>query len=107
MGSMDSLKNRIMFVLPSDYEEKIKLYYDKENKIVVQFDLHNLRRKDAYRAVNNVINIVRQPFSLDLIHGYNHGTVLKSMIWNDLSNPRIKDCKEAPYNQGRTFLMIA
>ena len=72
----------------------------------ITVDLHGFRKRNAERVINNIISMYRFPFKLALIHGYNHGTVLKELIWNEYENTRIID-KETPVtNWGITYLSI-
>ena len=61
----------------------------------------------AARLLNNVITIIREPFTLEVIHGYNRGTVLRTYVNTELKNKRIKDRYICRYNEGVTVLNIA
>ena len=47
------------------------------------------------------------PFILDVIHGYNGGTVIKELIYNDLKSPKIVGHRSPQWNPGETLLQIA
>ncbi len=54
----------------------------------------------------NLIALNRTSFSLRLIHGYNHGTIIKEMLWNKFDNDRLKERKTVENNPGQTIFMI-
>lgn len=74
---------------------------------MICIDLHGLSCFDARRFLNNVINILRNPEELQVIHGYNHGTALRDMIRKDLHNPHIIDIRTDERNYGITYLDVA
>lgn len=73
----------------------------------LQVDLHGKSRHEAKVFINNIINLINHPFVLDIIHGYNRGTVLKQMIYKEKINSRIVSRTGVRYNMGETFLMVA
>ena len=73
----------------------------------MRIDLHGKTRKEAKRLLNNIINATLHPFTMDVIHGYNHGTALKDMIFEEDINPRIISKDVPVYNIGETILLIA
>ena len=70
-------------------------------------DVHEFRRDETKRMINNIINLSTHPCTITVIHGYNRGTVLLEMIRKDLHNPKIVNITSAVYNPGKTFLEIA
>ncbi len=102
-----NVEDRVTFVLPRDMKTKVSLEWDEFGRLVITMDLHGLSRSEAERVVTNIIAVLRIPFTLALIHGYNRGTVLKEFIHRDLSNPRIKKRYCNNWNPGETFLEIA
>ena len=81
--------------------------FDEYGEAVITIDLHGLRLKEAKKLIDAVITIIPVSFTLDLIHGYNHGTALKEYIHNQLDHERIIDRYCNSYNAGETFLQIA
>lgn len=73
----------------------------------VELDLHGLTYKKAERMVANVICVNRGRFVVKVIHGYNHGTVLKEMIMNETISSRISKRVSPVWNPGQTFLTVA
>ena len=70
-------------------------------------DLHGKHRCEAKVFINNIILLTNHPFTMVLIHGYNRGTVLKEMIFDEPINSRIIDKQVSAYNMGRTMLTVA
>ncbi len=86
-------------------EDDMRRIREYEGKIVV--DLHGKKRREAIVFVNNIINLVHHPFEMDLIHGYNHGTVLKEMVLEEQINRRIVNRRCSNDNLGVTHLNVA
>ena len=98
---MNSDMSRLYMVLTKEDMNRIQEYPDR-----MSIDLHGKTRREAKRLLNNIINTIRHPFTIEVIHGYNHGTVLKDMIFDETINPRIIS-KDVPfYNIGETYLYI-
>ena len=97
-----------------DYRQRIKLIMTKEQqnrirfrKTKVQVDLHGMDRVSADKFLKNLIALNRSEFTLEIIHGYHHGTVLKEMVNSTLENTRILARKAGVSNPGITDLTIA
>ena len=98
---MNTDMGRLNMILTKDDMNRIQEYPDR-----MSLALHGKTKKEAKRLLNNVINTIRHPFTMEVIHGYNHGTVLKDMIFEEMINPRIIT-KDVPfYNIGETILYI-
>ena len=101
----------------SDYERMAMIFSSQEMERITEgqtvytayytIDLHGLKRKEAKRFLNNIVNITTKTTELYVIHGYNHGTVLKDMIQEDLSNPKIREINPSVFNLGETILRVA
>ena len=98
---MNDDMNRLNMILTAEDMNRIQEYPDR-----MSLDLHGKTKKEAKRLLNNVINIIRHPFTMEVIHGYNHGTVLKDMIFEEVINPRIVSKNVPSYNIGETYLYI-
>lgn len=75
--------------------------------VKVRIDLHGFKMKQVKRLLCNIIASIREPFELDVIHGYRHGDAIKCYIANDLNNSRIKEKQTLIYNPGETIIKIA
>ena len=98
--SKDLCRMKILFTA-----EDMQRITEKEDGFKV--DLHGKNRWEAKILIRNIINMVNHPFTLDVVHGYNHGIVLKTMINNEDINPRIISRKVSDYNMGETYLIVA
>lgn len=70
-------------------------------------DVHGMKCRGARRFINNIINTVRIAFILIVIHGYNHGTAIRDMLYTKFKSPHITNQHLAPLNQGVTIMTIA
>ena len=94
---------RIQMVLPKAQYERVT----EDEGIGYIVDVHEFHRTETKRMINNMINVVRNPCRITVIHGYNRGTVLLRMIRTELNNPKIKRILTVAYNPGETLLEIA
>ena len=99
---MKSDMDRLEMILTKEERERIQEYPDR-----MTIDLHGKTQKEARRLLNNVINVIMHPFTMEVIHGYNNGRALKDMIFTEDINPRIVSKKVPVYNIGETILSIA
>lgn len=72
----------------------------------IRVDVHGLTKNAAKRFINNIINIVREAFGLLIVHGFHHGSSIKTMIRTEFKNPKITGMFDAPGNPGVTYLVI-
>ena len=100
---INEMKMRMGMIMTQDEIKRVKLQVEKCR---VGCDLHGLTVKAAKRLINNLIAIDRGACELELIHGYNHGTALKSMIRGSLNNPRVAGERGVNGNPGVTILDI-
>lgn len=77
------------------------------NKTNITVDLHQMTVRDAKRLLKNIIAIDRNCSGLHVIHGYKHGTSIKSMIFNDLESPRIIKKATRKDNPGFTDIALS
>lgn len=103
----EQIFDRMTFILNRDEFGRVKVYKDVDDVAVLQLDLH-LMTKDAVRMLlDKTILMMRFPFRLDLIHGFNNGVVLKNLIKYEYINDRITAIYTPDYNPGRTILEVA
>jgi len=101
----DMVLSKMGFIMTKDEINRIKIS-ENDSGVDVQVDLHELRKPQAIRFLKNILNLITGPFKLSVIHGYNHGTVLKNYVNNELQNKRIIERHVLPYNMGVTVLNI-
>ena len=73
----------------------------------ISVDLHELTVNQARKLVKNIIAIDREGCTLRVIHGYNRGTAIRSMVNNDLASPKIAERHICKNNPGQTILTIS
>ena len=95
------MRNRLEMVLTK--EEMARVAFNGEN---ITVDLHGLVPKAAERLVKNIMALDREGYDICTIHGYNHGTALKSMITGNIKNPRLEKKVPVKGNYGRTLLKM-
>ena len=103
----DQIVSKMMFILPGDEGKRYHVSVDGAGQAKVMLDLHELSKFRAARLLNNVISIIREPFTLEVVHGYNHGTVLRTYVNEEMKNKRIKNRYICRYNEGITVMNIA
>ena len=69
------MKERLGMVLSIEELERISILEG-----VLFVDVHGLTRNEMVRFLKNVSLIPREPFSMTIIHGFNHGTKLKETV---------------------------
>ena len=94
--------DRLKMILTADDMSRIK---EQDGRL--RIDLHGKKKQEARWLLNTVINIIRHPFMIDVIHGYNHGIVLKAMIFEEDINRRITRRVSSNYNMGETYILVA
>ena len=103
----DQIVSKMMFILPGDEGKRYHVSVNDAGQAKVMLDLHELNKFRAARLLNNVISIIREPFTLEVVHGYNHGTVLRTYVNEEMKNKRIKNRYICRYNEGITVMNIA
>ncbi len=103
----EEIMERMTFILRGEYLRRVKIFKNEDDETVIKVDLHGMRRESAQKSLSNIINIIRFPFVLDVIHGYNGGTAIKEMIYSDLKSPKIISHRSPNWNPGETLMKIA
>ena len=85
---------------------RIKKMYNATKGVTVTADIHGMDRYQAKRFLKNIIALNREPFNLNIIHGYNHGTVLKEMIQKETLSNRVYKKHSFAENMGMTELIV-
>lgn len=104
--SCEQMELKLGKLLCGGYFWKSKVYLNNKQVMVVRIDMHGMNRDEAYRTITGILNANKGKFIIDVIHGYNHGTVLKNMIQNDLRHRRITKKENCFYNQGETMIEV-
>lgn len=103
----EDILERMSFVMYGEQLRRVMVYDNENNDMVIRVDTHGMCKESAQKALNNIIAIVRSPFILDVIHGYNGGTAIKQMVQKDLKSPKIVGRRSPLKNPGETLLQIA
>ena len=74
---------------------------------IITVDLHKLSTKQAKRLLKNIIALEEGCSKLRAIHGYNHGTAIRTMIMSDLLSPKIRSKEIDRNNPGLTNIELA
>ena len=85
---------------------RISTYENEEGNKVIRIDLHGVKKKNAVRMISNIIALIRTDFILEVVHGFNHGTVIKEYIWNEMVNDRITGKRCPANNPGITYISV-
>lgn len=105
--SKEQIENNMNFLMYGEIIGRIKVETLASDLPKIRVDLHGMNRRNACRLIGNIISINRFPFLLDVIHGYNHGTVLKEMINNEKFSTRVINRECPAWNPGETLMSIA
>lgn len=72
----------------------------------IRVDVHGLTKSVAKRFINNIINVIRDAFNLLVVHGFQHGNVIREMLRSEFWNPKVCSLHEVISNPGVTYLVI-
>ncbi len=100
------VSNMMNMIFTTDIIKRMKIEEDLGVVVGVTIDVHGMKCAEVKRFINNIIAVIKSTFRLTIIHGYNHGTAIKEMIFNGLYNERIKSKRGDSYNMGMTYLQI-
>lgn len=105
--NIEQIYNRMTFVLSKEELDRVRVFQDVDGIVVLQIDLHLMNRFSVRKLIDKTITMIRCPFRLDLIHGFNRGQVLKNLIEYEYENDRVVDIYTPSYNPGETVLEVA
>ena len=78
----------------------------KRNGSIVEIDLHGMYEEDAKQLILYTLDhIDTNTTEIVVIHGYQHGQILRDMVRNKLSHPKIS-CKLLSLNEGKTRILL-
>ena len=77
------------------------------NEAFITIDLHGMRREDAEKTVEKAFaSAGPNTYQIQIVHGFNRGTSLKDMIYEEFrSDKRVKRIMPGE-NQGVTVLVL-
>lgn len=101
----EDLRTRLKMIYTESMIERIQVLSTLEGKIEkIIVDVHELSCQEARQFINNVINLSFGSCTVEVIHGYRHGTKIKEMIREKFLNPYIKLIVPDQFNLGVTYL---
>ena len=96
--------NRFQMIFTEATTARIRLLASPSGEVEkVVLDVHGLTCREAMRFINNVINLTRSESTVEVIHGYRHGTKIKDSLRQCFSNPKICIIPDQ-WNFGVTYL---
>lgn len=102
------IRDRLSYILCGNSAWRFKrIEVSKTGGVLIVFDPHGMDVDSAKKVVNGTVNIIRVPFDLGVIHGYNHGTAIRDMLYNDFDNEKVKSISLDPWNEGYSLMKIA
>lgn len=104
--NITELSARISFIFGMKGKDRYRITRDEDGTPIVIMDYHELKVSEGRRYLNNVIAMLRNGCRLEIIHGFNHGTDMKAMVWACKSD-RIVKRYSPTYNPGITFIDLA
>ena len=76
---------------------------------IIEIDLHGLRTAEANEKIDNILKSAGSGvYIVRCIHGFNRGTAIRSMIYDEYSNGRHSKVKrvQGGFNEGITELIL-
>ena len=102
----EQIITKLSFILTDEELHRITVI-ESNNGLLLSIDLHSLRCMEAQQLLTNIVTINRSAFCLHAIHGFNHGTALKEMIYYRINNKRFTKMYSPDWNPGETFIQVA
>lgn len=96
----------------SDIEKRITLVnevvqvYDRGDYAEVIFNAHGDTVHETLLCMKNLINLIRCPFKLSIIHGYNHGQAILTAVRTAFRSPRSCRMYTTYWNPGITHFWV-
>ena len=104
--SYEQLESRIGFVVYGENKWRIRITETKTGTPEVTYDAHGQTVKEARRTIENIVNCSFSPLQLNVIHGYKHGTAIKSMLEGETFSGRLAEKTSPKNNPGLTKLVL-
>lgn len=98
----DQFMKRLEFVVYGENKWRVKVKKTRNGDPEVTYDAHGQSVKEAKRTIENIVNSSLSPLQLTVIHGYNHGTAIKSMLNEEKFSGRITKKTSPTNNPGLT-----
>lgn len=73
----------------------------------MRVDLHGMTKNKALHFIQSLFLLNRQPFTMDVVHGYHGGTVLKEALANELQTRKVYEMIRSEKNPGVTRFVVS
>ena len=90
----------------AEFANKTVLVCDHGNYVELIFDAHGYTVRGALQCMKNLINLIRCPFKLSVIHGYNHGQAIMTAVRTAFCSPRNLRMYTICQNPGVTYFWV-
>lgn len=90
----------------AEFANKTALVYDRGNYVEVIFNAHGTSVRETLVCMKNLINLIRCPFKLSVIHGYRHGQAIMKAIRTTFCSPRVCRMCTDFWNPGITHFWV-
>lgn len=104
--SRQYIETRLQLVYDTEFLNRISIKTNKQGGIVLSVDVHGMHPNAVRHFLTNIINLCNGAFQIRIIHGYNHGTILKDMIHSEKIHYRVYEKLAVDGNQGQTLLNV-
>lgn len=102
------LQDELSFIFfGEDSWRLLSIRTDEGSVPAITIDVHGMDVRLAERMCWNVINLVREPVRLTVIHGFNHGTAIKDALAKETFAGRLESRYCPKHNPGATVMKIA
>ena len=112
--SIGEIEKRAAFALKTIHDDEHKTHddlckirvADRKTHVEVIFDAHGYTVHDAMVCMRNIINLIRCPFKLTVIHGYHGGQAIMTAIRTKSCSARISRMYTNYWNNGITHFWV-
>lgn len=101
------LQGKFATIFTMDEVKRVRIVGDRDGISKLIIDVHGLSCREAKHFINNIINVSGIKCRVTIIHGYNHGSAIKTMINNQFENQHVYQKEMDLKNLGITHLYIA
>ena len=101
-----AVASRMQMIFTAEEMNRMDISADQNTVTEITVDVHGLKCTEARNLINNLINLIRGAFRLVVIHGYNHGMAIKTMLHNEFQNPKVYRKIGDHHNMGVTYLYV-
>lgn len=98
---------RIKMIFTIDIIDRINIISDSTDNVTkIIIDVHGLSCSETRKNINNLINLTFSNCMIEVIHGYLHGTSIKTMLHKSNYFRKFNTVSDI-HNMGITYLVCA